>query len=38
MTRLEEYLDGKALELNTGKTKIMRFKKRGGRMIKKEWR
>lgn len=31
MGRLEEYLDKKGLELNTGKTKIMRFRKGAGR-------
>lgn len=36
--RLEEYLDRKRLELNAEKTKIMRFKRGGGRMKKKEWR
>lgn len=32
--RLEGYLDGKKLEVNIEKTKIMRFRKRGGRMRK----
>lgn len=32
MGRLEEYLDGKKLELNPKKTKIMRFRRGGGRM------
>lgn len=36
--RLEEYLDRKRLELNAGKTKIMRFKRGGGRIKKKKWR
>lgn len=29
MRRLEGYLDGKRLEVNTEKTKVMRFKKGG---------
>lgn len=29
MERFEGYLEGKKLELNMGKTKIMRFKKKG---------
>lgn len=33
----EEYVDGKRLEI-TGKTKIMRFKKGGGRMRRRDWR
>jgi len=36
--KLEKYLKGKDLELNVGKTKIMRFRKGGGRRKKKEWR
>lgn len=32
MARFEEYLDGKRLELNMGKTRIMRFRKEGGRI------
>lgn len=36
--RLEEYMEGKALELNVGKTKVMRFKRGEGRMKKREWR
>jgi len=35
--RLEEYMERKGLELNVGKTKVMRFKKGGGRMKKREW-
>lgn len=31
MGRLEEYLEGKKLELNVGKTKVMKFKRRGGK-------
>ncbi|XP_067217103.1 LINE-1 retrotransposable element ORF2 protein [Linepithema humile] len=38
MERLERYLDRKNLELNTEKTKIMRFRKGGGRWRKKVWR
>jgi len=34
--RLEGYLEGKGLELNVGKTKIMRFRKGEGRRKKKE--
>lgn len=36
--RLEEYLRKKNLELNTEKTKILRFRKGGGKMEKREWR
>lgn len=36
--RLEGYLDGKGLEVNTERTKIMRFKKESGRMSKRNWR
>lgn len=32
-----EYLKGKGLELNT-KTKIIKFRRRGGRMEKRIWR
>lgn len=35
MGRFKEYLEGKRLELNTSKTKVMRFKMRGGRLSKK---
>lgn len=38
MERLERYLDRKKLELNTEKTKIMRFRKGGGRFDKRCWR
>jgi len=34
--RLKKYLEGKGLELNIGKTKIMRFRKGGERNKKKE--
>ena len=34
---LEEYLKGKRLELNAEKTKVMRFRKGGGRMKKVVW-
>lgn len=34
--RLEEYMEGKGLELNVGKTKVMRFKRGEGRMKKRE--
>lgn len=37
MGRLEGYLGRKGLELNTRKTKIMRFRKEGGRMGKRKW-
>lgn len=36
--RLERYLDRKGLELNTNKTKIMRFRRIGRRMGKRDWR
>ncbi|KMQ90634.1 neurofilament medium polypeptide-like protein [Lasius niger] len=36
--KLEGYLDRKRLEVNVGKTKIMRFWKGGGRMMKVKWR
>lgn len=37
--RLENYLKRKRIWiLSLNKTKIMRFKKRGGREIKKDWR
>lgn len=36
--RLEEYLDQKRLELNAKKTKIMRFRRGGGRWKKRQWR
>ncbi|XP_071644396.1 uncharacterized protein [Temnothorax longispinosus] len=37
MERLERYLDKKRLELNAEKTKIMRFRKGGRRMVKRDW-
>jgi len=36
--RMEGYLDRKRLEINVGKTKMMRFRRGGGRMEKMEWR
>lgn len=36
MERLERYLDEKGLEVNTKKTKIMRFRKRRGRLCKRK--
>lgn len=38
LTRLERYLDGKGLELNAGKTKVMMLRKRGGRIKKTDWK
>lgn len=38
LERLERYLDRKKLELNARKTKIMRFRKGGGRLDKRDWR
>lgn len=38
MERLKEYLEGKSLELNTERTKIMRCRRGGGRMEKRIWR
>lgn len=35
--RSEKYLGKKNLELNTEKTKIMRFRKDGEKMEKREW-
>lgn len=35
--RLEEYLDRKGLVLNTRKTKVMRFRRGGGRIKKARW-
>lgn len=37
MGRLEGYLDRKGFELNIRKTKIMRFRKGGGRVGKRKW-
>lgn len=36
--RLERYLERKGLKLNVGKTRIVRFRKRGGRLGKVGWR
>lgn len=36
--RLEVYLERKRMELNTEKTKVVRFRKREGREVKKKWR
>lgn len=36
--RLEGYLDEKKLAVNVSKTKIMRFRKGGGSISKREWR
>jgi len=36
--RLEGYLDKKGLELNREKMKIVRSRKRGGRMNRVDWR
>jgi len=36
--RLEDYLERKKLEVNVRKTKVMRFRKGGGRMRKRDWR
>lgn len=36
--RLERYLDRKRLEVNTEKTKIMKFRKGGGKEEKRDWR
>jgi len=38
LERLEAYLDGKGLELNRDKTKVMRFRRGGGRMGRISWR
>lgn len=38
MGRMEEYIERKKLELNVNKIKIMRFRKRGGRIGKRDWR
>lgn len=38
MDRLEEYLDGKGMELNPSKTKIVRFRKGREKETRKEWR
>lgn len=36
--RLERYLDRKRLEVNTEKTKIMKFRKGDGKEEKSDWR
>lgn len=36
--RLERYMERKRLEVNTEKTKIMRFRRGGHRMARKVWR
>lgn len=36
--RLERYLERKGLKLNVGKTRIVRFRKSGGRLGKVDWR
>ena len=36
--RLEKYMDGKRLEVNVEKTKVVRFRKGGGRERKVDWR
>lgn len=38
LKRLERYLDRKGIELNAEKTKIMKFRKGGGKKRKIEWR
>jgi len=38
MNRLERYLERKGMKLNEEKTKVMRFRKGGGRCKKIEWR
>lgn len=38
IVRLEDILERKELELNVEKTKIMRFRKGGGRIEKRDWR
>lgn len=35
---MEGYLDRKGLDVNTEKTKVMRFRRGGGRVSKREWR
>lgn len=37
LVRLGKYLEEKGLELNREKTKIVRFRKRGGRMKRVNW-
>lgn len=36
--RLEKYVEANKLELNIHKTKIMRFRNGGGRMVKRDWK
>lgn len=36
--RLERYLDRKSLELNTEKTKILKFRRKGRKLGKRDWR
>lgn len=38
MERIEGYLERKGLEVNTEKTKIVRFRKSGGRWDKRTWK
>lgn len=38
LKRLERYLDRKRIELNAEKTKVMKFRKGGGKKRKIEWR
>jgi len=38
LERLEGYLERKGLELNAGKTKVMRFREGKGRLSKMNWR
>ncbi|EZA49461.1 hypothetical protein X777_11959 [Ooceraea biroi] len=38
IARLERYIDKKGMEVNIGKTKVMRFRKGGGRERKMKWR
>ncbi|XP_025154445.1 uncharacterized protein LOC105180639 [Harpegnathos saltator] len=38
MARLEKYFEGKGLEVNREKTKVMRCRKNGGRCKEMDWR
>lgn len=38
LNRLEDFLDRKRLVLNRKKTKVMRFRRGGGRLKNAEWR
>lgn len=38
MKRLEGYLEKKGLALNVNKSKVMRFRKGGGKMKKVDWK